>query len=109
MGTALRIAIVAMAASIPGFASAESTLRVTNTLPMTPLTGAYPQECWIEHVQVQPARTGRQAVLGNQLGAAAKVRPTDEHLGAEHWTADAQRACRLQWMPISARVAYDNS
>lgn len=109
MGTVIRIAIVAMAASLPGFAPAESMLRLTSQLPMTPLTGPHFQECWIDHVQVQPARIIRRTVLGIPVGAAANGGPTDEHLGAEHWTADAQRACKLQLTPITARAAYDSS
>jgi hypothetical protein len=109
MEATTRIAIVAMALVMPGFALADPAIRLANAISVMPRTEhTLRQECWVEHVQVQPARAISRTVRGNPVGADATSGATGEHLGAEHWNADVQRACRLQWMTGIAGGAYDS-
>lgn len=108
MEAAIRTAIVAMALAMPGFVLADSAIRLVNAIPVMPRTEhTLWQECWVEHVQVQPARAISRTVRGNLVGTATSG-ATGAHLGAEHWNADAQRACRLQWMIGIAGSTYDS-
>ena len=112
----IRFVVVAMAVAMSGFALADAAFRPGNAGFGAPLAArAPPQECWVEHVQVQPARASDRGARGKPAGFGTTSWASGEHLGSEHWNADAQRACRLQWLTDiaarpygSGRYALDN-
>ena len=98
------IAAMAMVLAFPVAAAAEPMIRPATMVSAAPATGAVPrQECWIEHVQVQPARIGGGAFLADPGVRAAR----GEHLGSEHWNAAMRKACKLQSMAGMRAGTYD--
>lgn len=116
MGIRCRVSVVAIALVIsavaladPNAVPASAMYEVDNDAAVSRRTE--PRvfergECWVEHVQVQPARSSSRMMQGATAATDATGGTRDKHLGAEHWNADAQRACRLEWLTDAVRVKY---
>ena len=99
--SAIGVVIVTMSLCTSGAAPADSAFHITEILSITSQTTISPRrDCWIEHIQVQPARAMAmsQTVVGNPSGVRSTGGATHEHLGSEHWTARDQRACEFQFV-----------
>lgn len=92
---------IALVLGLSGPAAAESSRETADIESILALAGqigpAQPQSqsaCWVEHTQVQPPRKPSRALANDADGGGNKVWiATAGHWGAEHWTADMQRAC----------------
>lgn len=82
-----RIAIAVALAGVLQSARSEA--------PAVAATPPVPQDCWVEHTQVQPS-PARQGSADAPVLATVYGAMKDQHLGAEHPTATQKKPCDLK-------------
>lgn len=87
MKNQIRIRFVLMAMALPGFSLAASIPGTASVISALPQSGTVPtsrQDCWIDHVQVQPGHSPEAGSANVSQTVAIGSRETSGHPGAEH-------------------------
>ena len=104
-----RLLIIALVIATPALAQLAPESRSDRWLRTATSAGKFPPTvCWVEHVQVQPARITASAPSG--FDDSKQILSTGNtgagHVGSEHWNAAVERACQSGWATRAATANH---